>query len=128
MDTSLSLYPLAPICLAAAGLLAVTVHDRLRAAPDDRSEQPPRCGRICRRAARGRHARVDQFHLLRNARRAADEGRLRDGHQEHKFTTPWYQYPVMDFFAENLWPFEVRDERILDFELAAAEVGSARRR
>jgi hypothetical protein len=23
----------------------------------------------------------------------------------------------VDFFAENLWPFEVRDERILDFEL-----------
>lgn len=46
---------------------------------------------------------------------------MKDGYetvtQEHKVSTPWYQYPVVDFFAENVWPFEVRDERILDFEL-----------
>ena len=46
---------------------------------------------------------------------------MKDGYEtvteEHKVSTPWYQYPVVDFFAENLWPFEVRDERILDFEL-----------
>ena len=46
---------------------------------------------------------------------------MKDGYetvtQEHKVSTPWCQYPVVDFFAENLWPFEVRDERILDFEL-----------
>jgi hypothetical protein len=30
---------------------------------------------------------------------------------------PWYQYPVIDFMVENLWPFEVRDERIIDFQL-----------
>ena len=37
--------------------------------------------------------------------------------EKHRFDPPWYQYPVIDFFAENLWPFEVRDERILDFNL-----------
>jgi hypothetical protein len=46
---------------------------------------------------------------------------VKDGYEtvteEHKFGTPWYQYPVIDFFAENLWPLEVRDERILDFNL-----------
>ena len=46
---------------------------------------------------------------------------VKDGYEtvtkEHKFQTPWYQYPVIDFFAENLWPLEVRDERILDFNL-----------
>lgn len=46
---------------------------------------------------------------------------VKDGYETvteaHKFKTPWYQYPVVDFFAENLWPFEVRDERILDFNL-----------
>jgi len=31
---------------------------------------------------------------------------------------PWYQYPVADFFAENLWPGEIRDERELTFNLA----------
>ena len=46
---------------------------------------------------------------------------VKDGYETvtepHEFKTPWYQYPVVDFFAENLWPFEVRDERILDFNL-----------
>lgn len=31
---------------------------------------------------------------------------------------PWYQYPVVDFFAENLWPGEIRDERDLNFNLS----------
>ncbi len=46
---------------------------------------------------------------------------VKDGHETvteaYKFRTPWYQYPVIDFFAENLWPWEIRDERILDFNL-----------
>jgi hypothetical protein len=46
---------------------------------------------------------------------------VKDGYEtvteEHKVAAPWYQYPVIDFFAENLWPWEVRDERILDFNL-----------
>jgi hypothetical protein len=33
------------------------------------------------------------------------------------FPSPWYEIPPLDFFFENLWPFEIRDERILDFEL-----------
>ncbi len=37
--------------------------------------------------------------------------------EKHRFDPPWYQYPVIDFFAENLWPFEVRDERLLEFNL-----------
>lgn len=46
---------------------------------------------------------------------------IKDGHEtvreEHRIAAPWYQYPVIDFFAENLWPFEIRDERVLDFQL-----------
>lgn len=30
---------------------------------------------------------------------------------------PWYQYPPLDFVSENLLGREVRDERILDFNL-----------
>jgi len=37
--------------------------------------------------------------------------------EEHRFRAPWYEWPGIDFFTENLWPGEVRDERILDFEL-----------
>lgn len=40
---------------------------------------------------------------------------------------PWYQYPVIDFMVENLWPFELRDERILDFQLVPKQtVGTER--
>ncbi len=30
---------------------------------------------------------------------------------------PWYQIPPLDFFSETLWPWEVRDERIVDITL-----------
>lgn len=33
-------------------------------------------------------------------------------------TTPWYQYFPIDFFAENVVPGEIRDERVMDFVLA----------
>ncbi|MFW6170211.1 MAG: PEGA domain-containing protein [Planctomycetota bacterium] len=46
---------------------------------------------------------------------------VKDGHEtvkeKHRIAAPWYQYPVVDFFAENLWPVETRDERILEFDL-----------
>ena len=32
--------------------------------------------------------------------------------------TPWYQYFPIDFFAENVVPGEIRDERCLDFVLS----------
>ncbi len=31
--------------------------------------------------------------------------------------TPWYQYPGIDFVADNLMPGEIRDERVLDYQL-----------
>lgn len=34
-----------------------------------------------------------------------------------KIKPPWYQFPVVDFFSETLWPGEIRDERIIDVEL-----------
>ncbi len=47
---------------------------------------------------------------------------VKDGYEsvtkDHKFTTPWYQWIGLDFVAENLWPIETRDERILDFQLS----------
>lgn len=30
---------------------------------------------------------------------------------------PWYQIPPFDFFSETLWPWELRDERIVDITL-----------
>ena len=35
----------------------------------------------------------------------------------HKINPPWYQLPVVDFIAETLWPFEIRDERVVDTKL-----------
>jgi hypothetical protein len=36
---------------------------------------------------------------------------------KQRFNPPWYEYPVIEFFSENLWPWEIRDERMLDFQL-----------
>lgn len=33
------------------------------------------------------------------------------------FNPPWYQYPVAEFISENLWPWELRDERVVDFQM-----------
>ena len=31
--------------------------------------------------------------------------------------TPWYQYPGVDFVSENLVPGEIRDERVVEYQL-----------
>jgi hypothetical protein len=36
---------------------------------------------------------------------------------KQKFSPPWYQVPPLDFVTENLVPHELRDERIVEFEL-----------
>jgi len=51
---------------------------------------------------------------------------VKDGYKTESFLRtfrpPWYQWPGIDFFAESVWPFEVRDERILDVELTPEPV------
>ena len=46
---------------------------------------------------------------------------FRDGYEtvtvKQPFTAPWYEIPPLDFFFENLWPREIRDERIVAFDL-----------
>ncbi|MEZ6092572.1 MAG: PEGA domain-containing protein [Pirellulaceae bacterium] len=45
----------------------------------------------------------------------------RDGFEtqtiRHKINPPWYQLPGIDFITETLWPFELRDERVIDTKL-----------
>ena len=38
---------------------------------------------------------------------------------------PWYEYPVLDFISETLWPGELRDERIIDVELVPKQLDPA---
>ncbi|HBE67584.1 MAG TPA: hypothetical protein DDW52_05480 [Planctomycetaceae bacterium] len=40
------------------------------------------------------------------------------------FKPPIYQWPVIDFFAETLWPFELRDQRTVDIEMPVARARS----
>lgn len=40
----------------------------------------------------------------------------------HRFSAPWYQYPGLDFISENLVPWEIRDERELDFEMVPLRI------
>ena len=36
---------------------------------------------------------------------------------KRRLNTPWYEAPVLDFVSESLWPWEIRDERIIDVQL-----------
>ncbi|PQO43287.1 hypothetical protein C5Y93_26705 [Blastopirellula marina] len=42
--------------------------------------------------------------------------------QMHTFRAPWYEYPVLEFFSENLWPWEIRDTRDLDFTMTPRRI------
>jgi len=42
-----------------------------------------------------------------------------------KIRPPWYQWPVVEFFSETLWPGELRDERIIDVELVPQSIPSS---
>lgn len=36
---------------------------------------------------------------------------------DQRVDAPWYQIPPLDFFYENLWFKEIRDDRVVDFQL-----------
>jgi hypothetical protein len=38
------------------------------------------------------------------------------------FNPPWYQWPGLDFISENLWPWEIRDERVVDFQMIPQQI------
>lgn len=46
---------------------------------------------------------------------------VKDGYEtisvNQQFQAPWYQVPPIDFVSENMVAREIRDERIVDFEL-----------
>ena len=50
----------------------------------------------------------------------------RDGFEtltvSQNFHPPWYEVPPIDFFSETVWPRELRDERVLDFELVPQQI------
>jgi len=45
----------------------------------------------------------------------------KDGYQtkkvKHRFAAPWYQIPPFDFITDNFWRREIRDDRVVDFDL-----------
>jgi hypothetical protein len=46
---------------------------------------------------------------------------------QREFHIPWYEFPGIDFLAENVWPGEIRDERVVDFQLIPAAPTDSRR-
>ncbi len=50
---------------------------------------------------------------------------VRDGYRTEKvlrtISKPWYQVPPLDFFSETLWPWEIRDEEIIDISMLPAQ-------
>jgi len=49
---------------------------------------------------------------------------VKDGYEtltvRQPFPVPWYQYFPLDFVTENLWPWEVRDERVVSLAMQPA--------
>jgi PEGA domain len=49
---------------------------------------------------------------------------VKDGFQtkvvKQPVPTPWYEYPIAEFFSENAWPFQITDIRPLYYELNPA--------
>lgn len=47
---------------------------------------------------------------------------VKDGYEtlvvRQKIPAPWYQWPPLDFFSENLVPAEIRDERTLAYQMS----------
>ena len=51
---------------------------------------------------------------------------MKDGFEtltvKQTFSPPWYEYPVLEFFSENLWPMETRDEHLLNFQMQPQQI------
>jgi hypothetical protein len=51
---------------------------------------------------------------------------MKDGYRTEtifqKIRPPWYELPPLDFFVENFYPLEQRDERVVDVQLVPAEL------
>jgi hypothetical protein len=51
---------------------------------------------------------------------------MKDGYRTEtvfqKIPPPWYEISPLDFLAENVYPLEVRDERIVDVQLVPEEL------
>ena len=51
---------------------------------------------------------------------------FKDGYEpltvDQRFSVPWYEWPPLDFISENLWPYEVRDERVVSFEMLPQQI------
>ena len=49
---------------------------------------------------------------------------VKDGYEtltvRQPFPIPWYEIFPLDFVTENLWPWEIRDERVVDLAMASA--------
>ena len=50
---------------------------------------------------------------------------VKDGYEtltvRQPFPIPWYEVFPLDFVTENLWPWEIRDERVVDLAMAPAD-------
>jgi hypothetical protein len=50
----------------------------------------------------------------------------RDGYdtvkQLNRVDAPWYQYPPIEFFVDTIWPWEIRDERIIEVEMQPQQI------
>jgi PEGA domain len=43
-------------------------------------------------------------------------------HVEENITPPWYEWWPLDFFFENIWPFELQDVRTFHYQMAPMQI------
>jgi hypothetical protein len=51
---------------------------------------------------------------------------VRDGYEtldvKQRFPAPWYQFTPIDLVTDNLWPWEIRDERVVDLQMVPQKI------
>ncbi len=51
---------------------------------------------------------------------------IKDGYEtltvKQTFSPPWYEIPPLDFISENLWPFELRNENLVNFQMQPQQI------
>lgn len=51
---------------------------------------------------------------------------FKDGYEpltvQQRMRVPWYEYPGLDIVSEILWPFEIRDEHAVEFDMMPQQI------
>ena len=76
---------------------------------------------VLRNGYRRSHAGGRSFCLLRQLSLYAHQRRLRDAPGRSRHSGAVYEYPLVDFVSEALWPFHLHDVHTFNYQLREAQ-------